>query len=204
MSLFCFLWVPLFYLLWRTVKDASTSAGGVWALLFGSITAAVRFITGPFVDPGEFGFSRWISAGIDFVALPALAPMIVYLLMVALKIIGGNLNFANFALLWLIPGAAVRAVVWSVQNDPIHLMVVPVLWTAIAVGVPFFIDFFKHQYRLLIIPAVLGIIAVPLAATSSYWAFYAHNTGLGFILLLAAATPMLVSVIWSFIFAEGS
>ena len=203
MSLFCFLWMPLFYLFWRGVAGNDTVAGGVWALILGSVVAMLQFFLGSLVEPGGFGFSRWVSGCVDIVTLPAVAPLLVYLFLVSLKIVPGSADFASFALLWLIPGAGIRAVSWSSQNDPILLILVPILWTAIVVGIPFFITIIQGSRKFVIIPAGLAILIIPLAAASSYWAFYTQKSFLGFFLLLAAAAPMLVSIVLSFLHAES-
>ena len=197
MSIFCFLWTPLFYLLWRAVTENDVSAGGLWALLAGSVVAFAQFFLGSFVEPGGFGLSRWISGCVDIVSLPALAPFLVYIILIGSKLITGTVNFANFALLWLIPAAAIRALGWISLSDPILLVLVPVLWTAIAVGVSFFITLIQTGRVVVIIPASLGILVVPFAAASSYWAFYCHKTTMGFLFLLAAVIPMLVSMVLS-------
>lgn len=203
MSLFCLLWMPLFYLFWRSVTGNRDFSGGVWALLAGSVAALARFFLGSFVDPGMFGVSRWVSGFVDIVCLPVLLPLLVYLIFVCTRIISGNVNFANFALVWLIPVAAVRAVSWSSLRDPILLALVPVLWTAIAVGIPFFIGLCQSGKWYVIIPSSLAILVIPFAAASSYWAFYGHKTSWGLIALAVAAVPMLVSVVLSFIRADG-
>ena len=202
MSLFCLLWIPLFYLFWRTITGNNAFAGGVWALLLGSIVALIQFFLGYLLDPGGFAFSRWASAWIDIVTMPALTPLLVYLLLIALKIISGNVDFTNFALLWLIPGAAIRAISWSSQSDPILLVLVPVLWAAIAVGVPFFITLFQSGHLAIAISSFLGILIVPFSATCSYWAFFSQKTLWGFLFLLASIAPMLVSLLLSFIRAN--
>ena len=197
MNLFCFLWIPLFYLCWHTIAGNNTAAGGVWALIVGSIVALVQFFLGFLIVPGGFGLSRWMSGFIDIVTLPALAPLLVYLVLIGFKIISGTADFANFALLWLIPGAAIRAVNWSSQQDPILLVLVPILWTAIAVGIPFFITLIQNSHRLVIFPASVAILAIPFAATHSYWLFYTQKTSLGFLFLLIAVIPALLSLILS-------
>jgi len=197
MSLFCFLWIPLFYLCWHTIAGDDTAAGGVWALIVGSIVALVRFFLGYLIVPEGFGLSRWMSGFIDFVGLPALAPLLVYLLLIGFKIISGTADFANFALLWLIPGAAIRAVNWSSLQDPILLVVVPILWTAIAVGIPFFITLIQNSRWFVIIPASLAILVIPFAAANSYWLFYSQKTSLGFLFLLIAVISTPVSLIVS-------
>lgn len=203
MSLFCLLWLPLFYLFWHSVTGNANSAGGVWALLAGSIVALFQFFFGPLIDPGGFGLWRWLSGFVDIVSVPVLLPLLIYLILVCAKIITGKIDFTNFALLWLIPVAAVRVVSWSSLADPILLVLVPVLWTAIAVGIPFFIGFCEDGRLYVIIPAVLGAAALPFLASCSYWTFYAQKTLFGFLFLAAAAAPMLISVILSFRRAEG-
>jgi hypothetical protein len=202
MSLFCLLWIPLFYLFWRSIAGSNTAAGGVWAILVGSIVAMIQFFLGNLIDPGGFGLSRWISGCIDIVTLPALAPIITYFFLISFKFISGEADFANFALLWLIPAAAIRALSWSSSGDPLLLALVPLLWTAIAVGVSFFISIIQNTRLLVIIPSFLGIIVIPFAASCSYWAFFAQRNSLGLLFLFAALAPMLVSMTLSFIRAQ--
>lgn len=202
MSFFCLLWIPLFYLFWRNLTGNEAFAGGVWAPLAGSIVALIWFFMGPIVDHGGFGISRWVSGCLDIIVLPALVPILFYLFLVCFKIISGNVNFANFALLWLIPGAAIKAISWSSQSDPILLVLVPILWTAIAVGIPFFAGFFQYGRLVVIIPASLGILVVPFAAACSYWAFFTQKSLWGFLFLFAAAAPMLVSLVMLLMKAE--
>ena len=198
MSFFCFLWLPLFYLFWRSVTGSISAAGGVWALILGSIIALVQFFLGTLIDPGDFGFSRWVSGFVEIIALPALAPIVIYFILASLKIISGSLDFANFTLLWLIPGAAIRAVSWSSLNDPILLILVPVLWTAIAVGIPFFITLILESPRWVIFPSSLAILCIPLAAACSYWAFYSQKASLGFLFCLTATVPMVFSLVMAY------
>jgi len=191
--------MPLFYLFWRTVSENDSPAGGVWALIAGSVVAMAQFFLGNLVEPGGFSVSRWVSGFVDMVALPALAPLLVYLFLAGFKIVSGTMDFANFALLWLIPCAAIRTLGWSSLNDPIPLILTPLLWTAIAVGIPFFIDIIQRGRILLIIPASFAILVIPFASVCSYWAFYTQKVSLGFLCFSIAAVPMLVSVTLSFI-----
>jgi len=159
----------------------------------------IQFFLGNLIDPGGFGLSRWVSGCIDIIVLPALEPILLYFFLITFKFISGEADFANFALLWLIPGAGMRALSWSSSGDPLLLVLAPVLWTAIAVGLPFFIKIILNSRIYIIIPASLAIIIIPFAASCSYWAFYAQRTYYGILFLFAAVVPMLVSVILSFI-----
>ena len=194
MSLFCLLWVPLFYLLRRSITGAGSS-GGVWALLFGSITAIIQFFLGNIVSPGGFGFSRWLFGFIDIVSLPVLVPLFLYFLIVLARNFSGEVDFANFTLLWLIPVAALRAISWSPRSDPILLITVPMLWTAIAVGIHFLVIWMANNFRWW--KAVLSfpcIFVMPVIAAGAYWAFFSQQTLLGLLLLFVVHIPLGLSL----------
>ncbi|GHV76577.1 hypothetical protein AGMMS49942_13980 [Spirochaetia bacterium] len=199
MSLFCFLWMPLFYLFWRSISKPETEgSGGIWALLLGSIVALIRFFLGEslldsFISPGAFGLSRWFSACIDIVTLPAVFPLLVCRV--------GRIpapHYTHFALLWLIPVAAIRGVSWSAQNDPALLVLTPILWTALAVGLPFFIAMASRLSTWTRIPLVMVMAALPFLGATAYWAFFSQRTRLGVLLLAITLIPMGISVTVSF------
>jgi hypothetical protein len=192
MSLFCFLWTPLFYLFWRSIAGTGTgSSGEVWALLPGSVVAFIRFLSGSsFISPGAFGLSRWLSACVDIVALPAALPLLACVLLVRLRVLESAVNYANFALLWLVPGAAMRAASWSALKDPALLMLTPVLRTAIAAGVPFFIAMMGRSRRGLVVLQAMAAAALPLLAATAYWAFFSQQNWLGLGLFVLTLVPL--------------
>jgi len=194
MSFFCLLWVPLLYLLRRSITGTSSS-GSVWALLFGTITAIIQFFLGYFINPGGFGFSRWLFGFIDIVSLPVLIPFFICLLMLLLRGFSHDADFASFALLWLIPVAAMRALSWSSINAPVLLVAVPLLWTALAVGIPFFINWMINNFRWYsVIVSFICILALPLSASAAYWAFFSQQTELGFLLFFVTQIPFAFSM----------
>jgi hypothetical protein len=200
MSLFCFLWMPLFYLFWRALQAENSGTGGVWALLLGTIAAIARLFLDDFVYPEGFGLSRFISACVDIIVLPALLPILVYLILILLRALSSPYDFASFALIWMIPAAAFRAVAWSAGSDPVLLVLVPLLWTAIAVGISFFIGLFTSFIRwYVIIPCALGILTLPFAAAVSWWAFYSQLFYWGLLFLGISMIPFLLSIILSWI-----
>ena len=197
MSIFCLLWVAMFYLFRRAFVGGSGS-GGVWALLLGSITAILQFLLGYLVSPGGFGFSRWLFGFIDIVSLPVLVPLVLCALLYFVRGFSGDADFANFALLWLIPFAALRAIGWSSTNDAILLIAVPLLWTALAVGIPFLINQLADNFRwYTAILFILCILLLPAIATSAYWAFFSQHTLFGFLLFFAAQIPLCLSLAFS-------
>jgi hypothetical protein len=195
MSLFCFLWTPLLYLFWRSVSPRREIAGGVWALLLGSIAALFQFFFGALVGPGGFGFSRWLSGCIDLVVLPALIPLLIYLLMAGLRIISGSLDFTGFALLWIIPMGALRAVSWSSRGDPILLVLIPLLWSGVAGGLPFLGAIVAGGRLPARILAALAVLVLPFLAATVYWAFFRQDLNLGFPLLALTLAPLLASCV---------
>jgi len=189
--------MPMFYLFRRSTEE-SNSSGGIWALLLGSIIALIQFFLGDLISPGGFGISRWVSGLVDIVVLPVMIPLFLYFFLVLFKIVMGTADFTNFTLLWLIPGAGIRAVSWSSANDPVLLVLVPVLWTAMAVGIPLFIRFIMVSYKWSIkIPSILAILCLPFMAATAWWAFYSQKFGLGTVFLILTLLPMAVSMIIS-------
>ena len=162
-------------------------------MLLGSVTAIVQFFLGYLVNPGGFGLSRYLFGFIDIVSVPVLIPLLIYIFIAVFR---GNVDFANFALLWLIPVAALRALGWSSGNDPILLVVVPLLWTALALGISFFIHWMiKYLRWYTVILSIIFIPVLPVLAAGAYWAFFSHQTFMGLGLLLAAFIPFVFSFI---------
>lgn len=188
------LWVPLFYLLRRVFSGGSS--GSVWALLLGSVTAIIQFFLGYIISPGGFGFSRWLFGFVDIVSLPVLVPLFLCFLMLLFQGFSGEIDFANFALLWLIPVAGLRALSWSSGNDPILLVAVPLLWTALAVGISFFITFMMNNLRwYIMVISILCILILPVSAAAAYWAFFSQQNALGFLLLFVTHIPFGFSLV---------
>ncbi|MHB9292389.1 hypothetical protein Holit_01486 [Hollandina sp. SP2] len=191
MILFCFLWTPLFYLFWSAlVPKKDTGLGGIWALLLGSLLGLGLFFLGPLMEPGGFDRSRWISGFVDIVSVPVLLPLLLYGLFCCFGISRTWVNAANFTLLWLIPDLAIHTVSWSIQNQPFLLVLVPLLRTALAVGIPFLGGLMMTRNPGLILAAILGIIGLPLAGTTSYWAFFCQNPLLGYVFFVITVIPL--------------
>ena len=193
------MWIPLFYFFRRSIS-AEGGAGGILAIILGLVTALIQVFIGNLVDPGGFGMSRWMNGFVDIVGLPVLIPLFVYLVFIIFRSFSGNIDFANFALLWLIPVSILKAFNWSASGSPITLIIVPLLWTALAVGIPLFINCIISFSRWYVyIPCGIGIAALPIAAVTAYWALFSQQNLLGWLLFAAAMIPMLVSVILDYV-----
>ena len=192
MSLFCLMCIPLLYFLRQTSARGGES---LWALPLGIAAVVMRAIFYPLVAPGEFGVSRWISGFIDIVGLPALIPLMVCGALVILRVFPSDVDYAGFALLWLVPFAAIRSVSGS-SPSPIPLVIVPLLWSAQVLGIPFFINGMVRNPRgYIVFFATLGIAALPIAAVTSWWAFFSHQTLLGVLLFLVSVIPAVISIL---------
>jgi hypothetical protein len=179
-------------------SHSANGSYGVWALLLGSITAMIQFFLGNLITPGGFGFSRFLFGFIDIVSLPVLLPLLVYLIIIAIKRFSCDINFANFALLWLIPIGALRALSWSSTNDPILLIMAPLIWTALAVGIPFFVDLMRNNFSWHIaVLSIFCILLMPVLACAAYWAFFSQLLLLGYGLLLVSYVPLVLSTIFA-------
>ena len=195
MSFFCFLWIPIFELFWLSLTPHKRrGTGGVLAFFLGTLSALVQYFNGPFIKTGGFGFIRWVSALVDYVGLPVGLPLLTYGALCLLRIISSTEDMTNFSLLWLIPEAALCSISWSTQQNPLRLLLVPLLWTASSVAIPFFIGLYQESMSR---KGILALIAIPIhfgAAVTAYWAFFIHSHSLGYGLLLPALIPALATL----------
>jgi hypothetical protein len=202
MYIFCVFWVPMFFLFRRSIAGGG-GAGGMLALIAGSIAAFIQFFLGDIVEAGEFGVSRWLSAFVDVVGLPVLIPFFAYSFFIIFKSFSGNYDFANFILIWMIPVAGLKALKWVSVRSPLVLVMVPLLWTALAMGLSLFVHCILRSFRwYVVIFSVIGIAALSFAAVTSYWALFSQQTMLGYALFAASMIPMTVSVIMDYVQAR--
>jgi hypothetical protein len=201
MTLFSFAWVFLFYLFWRSVSGGRESTGGFLALFFGLITALVQRFAGP-PYPGAFGFLRWISSFVDLAAFPLLLPLGLCLLFLVLNIFSGSLDLTNFLLIWLLPCSLFRALSLESFAPPLESVFVPLLWTSLAVGMPFFIYSAMELYGMVRILSIAGCVLLPFAGVTAYWAFFGQRFFLAWSLAALTLLPMASSMTFSFIRAQ--
>lgn len=205
-SVFCFLWIPLFFLFWQSISQGRVGTSDVWAVIFGSAVAVFIFFYGTFVEGGAFGFSRWLEIFVDLTGAPVLLPMIFYALFLLLRLAKDPHGFASFALLWLMPCAIMRGVEWLEEDDPSRLVLIPLLWSILAVGASFFISLgvgvvskpCKVWCKFAVCSLCLsGIPLLTILTTTVYWAFFSQKTQLGFGLLASAFIPLVIAVLSS-------
>ena len=155
----------------------------------------VQYWLSPLITPGGFGFPRWMYSFVDVVAVPALAPLVICLLLVLLRVFPRNVDYAGFALLWLFPLAVVRSISGSLPPSPLSLVVVPLLWASQAMSIPFFAGCIVKKPRwYVMVPSALCIAALPVIAATSWWALFSHVTFPGLLLLILSLVPAVISL----------
>jgi len=165
-------------------------------LPFGCAAVLLRYLTGPLVTPAGFGFSCWLGGFIDIISLPVLVPVLVCVALAALRFFPSDVDIGGFTLLWLVPLTFYYSVDRSLLYSPLMLVLVPLLWTTQGLGISFFIGcILKYRRWYVIIPSVLAALVLPLAAATSWWAFYVQQTQIGCLFLFVSLMPALISVI---------
>jgi dolichol kinase len=199
MVVFCFLFIPALYLLYRNLSNAHSFNVGaiITALVLGSIVALLQFFNLPFIaNPGLYGFKRWLSGFVDVVALPAILPLLLYFIAGIVKRPSHDkmqgCDMASFALLFLIPGGCFRAVSWGVERYAYRLVLVPFLWGLIALAIPFYLKCLAQGNSRKKMLAVLAMPFLTCLAVTSWWLFFAQEALWGWLCLLTALACYLV------------
>jgi hypothetical protein len=72
---------------------------------------------------------------------------------------------------------------------------VPIIWTALAAGISFFINWMMSRFSWYSAAAsIICILILPVIASAAYWAFFSQQTALGFLLLFVVNIPMGISI----------
>jgi hypothetical protein len=196
MGIFCLLWLPLFYLFWASVSPQGS--GAIWALIPGSVGAALQIFLPPPIEPQGFGFARWAAILVDVALIPAVLPLGVCALFRLLRIIPQGSDLTGFTLLWLIPGALMRAVSRSAQENLPFLALALLIQTALAVGIPFFAGMIgERRPGILRFVMILPMATLPPLAAAAYWAFFSQRQISGALLLAALCIPPGIRVLRS-------
>ncbi|MDR0719942.1 MAG: hypothetical protein LBF78_09925 [Treponema sp.] len=195
MSLFCLFWTPLVLLLWVSLNSENRgNSGGVPAFVLGSIVSVLHYLFYPPINTAGFGLSLWFFSLINLVLIPATLPFLFFVLLAVPGFFKDKADPAKFVLFALIPAGIVRAIEWSAQNDPLYLVLVPLLWTMLALGISFFARLVRESFFPRVIPLLLVILLMPLAAAAGFWAFYGQMFTAGLILLAVLAVPSVIAL----------
>jgi hypothetical protein len=195
MSLFCLFWTPLVLLLWVSLNSESRgNSGGILAFVLGSIVSVLHYLFYPHINTAGFGLSLWFFTLINIVLIPVALPFLLFILLTVPGFFKDKADPAKFVFFALIPAGIIRAIGWSVQNDPLYLVLVPLLWTMLALGISFFVRLVRESFFPWIIPLLFVILLMPLTAATIFWTFYGQMFTAGFILLAVLAVPSIVAL----------
>jgi hypothetical protein len=195
MSFFCMLWTPLVLFLWNSLNtEKRGSSGGIWAFILGTLVSVFHYLFYPFVKASGFGLSLWFHALVDIVFVPVALPFLVFALFAGLGLFGGGADPAKFVLSALIPAGVVGTIGWSGQNAPLYLVLVPLIWTLLALGVSFFPRLVSGNFLSWVITFLSIIVLAPVAAFV-FQAFYGQIPFTGFLLLALLSIPALIALV---------
>ncbi|MEW6563897.1 MAG: hypothetical protein AB1404_00190 [Spirochaetota bacterium] len=201
MILFSILWIPALYLFVEALQQPRDpeKKGMVLAVIGGSCFAVFYFFIPQFVPEGAFGFLRFLYGFFDVVALPVLLPLIFRYL---LQIRYGHQKYIEihqFVLMWLIPVALVKGIQWNINKDPILLVLVPLLWGALSIGLPWLINKAEEEIGFLSFLSYAGTVLLSLIATAAYWAWFSKLYIAAFPLAIVSMFPSLWYLIKKYI-----
>jgi hypothetical protein len=195
MSLFCLLWTPLVLLLWVSLNAGNGgNSGGVLALVLGSVVSVLHYLFCPPINTAGFGLSLGLYALVNVVLIPVVLPFVVFVLLAVPGFFKGGADPAKFVLFWLVPAGITGAIGWSARHNPLYLILVPLLWTALALGIAFFARLVQKKFFPRIIPLLPVMLLMPLIAAGSFWAFYRQTPTAGFILLAVLSIPSVIAL----------
>ncbi len=147
---------------------------------------------GPFVESRGFGLSAWFHSAVDIIGLPLLLPLGFWALVRKERGRRLSIDAVDFTLLWLVPLSIIGCVRWSVQVEPLHLVLIPLLWSALAVSLPFLVELARENLGFKAFLSVLGVILLPLVSITAYWAFFGQRIVIGLLCTIVSIAPMVV------------
>ncbi|MDR2786113.1 MAG: hypothetical protein LBB83_09400 [Treponema sp.] len=194
MSFFCLFWTPLVLLLWVSLNSGNRGdSGGVPALVLGTLVSVLHYLFYPVINAAGFGFSLWLFALVNIVLIPAVLPFLIFALLSVPGFIKSETDPAKFALFALVPAGIIRAIGSSAQNDPLYLVLIPLLWTMLVLGISFFVQLVRESFSPRI-PLLVAIFLLPLIAAAGFWAFYGQMITAGYILLAFLSIPSVIAL----------
>ncbi|MDR3325083.1 MAG: hypothetical protein LBS82_03725 [Spirochaetaceae bacterium] len=206
MLVFFILWLPIFFGFWKEIRPKPVCSDAraaflenICAIATGTAYAVVRFVQADFVQAGGFGLSRYLSACVDYAALPVVLPLVVcaafHRIQKQFFHRGWTPDWTGFILLSLTPVALVCAVRWGSEKNPLLLVLTPLLWTALAVAVHPLLRFIaKGPSTPRLVVGVAGIVPLPFLASAAWWQFFIQRNLVALGLLAVLVVPAVLVV----------
>ncbi len=175
MVIFSILWIPVILLFLYAISNDENrreSRGKILSVLGGCIFAIGSSLSGPILSENSTGFMHWLFGFVDVVAIPVLVPLGCIWLLSRWYKNSKYIKYSEFALLWLILPAVFRGIQKSAQPDAISLIIVPLLWSCLAISIPFLAGKAKDEIGIKEIAAATGAIILPFIGTTAYWGLF--------------------------------
>ncbi|GMO26740.1 MAG: hypothetical protein Ta2F_02300 [Termitinemataceae bacterium] len=202
MVLFCALWVPCIFFCFSSLVRAGNiiqekaNFVTVSALLTGVSAGLARFFVPLIIDtPDGFGISRWLSAFVDYTAVPIIFPLIILFIFQTVSRIVVN-DKCSFVLCALIPVALVRSIFYSETGGFIRLVLTPLLWTSTIVCLYPLFNLLSKNKIIKKTKAVFLIFGLLLITATCWWLFFCQHILYGAILLLLPIAGSVATVIF--------
>jgi hypothetical protein len=193
-------------MLWLKIKSAGDNGSRlrfferILTLGIGGVIAATRFFYAIFWQPEGLGWSRFISACVDYMFFPLTIPIISCFIFACIKRLFFKEriepDWTGWILLMLIPVMLVCAGRWGIEKNPANLVLIPLLWSAVAFNCSYFTSIFvKKNAALNMALFLLSALAAALFAALVWWAFFVSQTIIGFALLAIEIIPAALTVL---------
>jgi hypothetical protein len=204
MLVFCLFWLPAMSFFWNARRApfggffAERFAETLCALTVGAAAGIGRFLFVSFWTADGFGLSRFISACLDYITLPVFLPIAACFIFARARKAAGRStekpDWTSFTLISLIPPLLICAIRWGTEKNPANLVLIPLLWSAIAVNLTPLLLFIEKKPSLpRHIIGAAGIFVAAFLGAAVWWAFFASFTVLGAVLLALELVPALLT-----------
>lgn len=184
------------YFFRRSLKNSGPFRGEhLFSVALALVVALLLEALGPLVESRGFGLSAWFHGAVDYFILPVFLPLGIWTLVKKERGRRLSIDAVDFTLLWLVPVSIIGCIRWSVQVESLHLVLIPLLWSALAVALPFLVTLARESLGSRAFFSVLSVILLPLVAITAYWAFFGQRILIGLLCTLLSLAPMVVQFV---------
>jgi len=158
-------------------------------LLSGLLAALVFMPLAGLSTPSPFGFTRWIHGFLIVSLVPAGLPLLLHVLLYGKHREEAAIGRESFILLFAVPIGAVHSISRDSQGGILPLVILPLLWTSLAIGVPGILRLAKSSRGFAAWLSVAAAVLLPCVAATAYWAFFIQESLLGAGLAVLCLVP---------------
>ncbi len=161
------------------MENGNTSTGMVPALLSGLLSALVFMPLAGLSGPSPFGLTRWIHGFLIVSLVPSAIPLLLHVLLYGKHREGTAVSRESFILLYAVPIGVVQSISGDSLGGSLPLLIMPVLWTSLAIGVPGILRLAESSRGPAAWASAAAAVLLPFVAATAYWAFFIQEALLG-------------------------